>query len=82
MTRAYRPSRDHVLMAIQHVSLRRIRDFADARVPQGLSGGRVVRHQASRAVAGEDQSARGRQQSAAAAVRRNSGCLHATLPVL
>ena len=59
---------DQILPAVQHVSLRRIRDAADARVPQRLSGGRVVRHQVARAIARKEQPSRRGQQSATAAV--------------
>ena len=58
--RYWRPSSMNVCGAL--------RDPADARVPQRLAGGRIVRHQVARAVAREQQAARRGQQSAAAAV--------------
>src|ERR1700719_4568804 len=57
-------SRDHVLMTIEHVGLRRIGDVANARVPERLAICRIVSDQVSGTIAGKDQSTGGCQHTA------------------
>ncbi len=47
-------SRNHVLVAVEHIRLWRIGDVANARVPQRLASCCIVSHQASRSIAAED----------------------------
>src|SRR5262245_34003878 len=47
----------HMLFAVEHVRLRRVRDVPDARVPDRLAGLRVEGHEIAAAVAREDQPA-------------------------
>src|SRR4249919_3020725 len=53
----------HVLLAIEHVGLRRIRDATEPRVPQWLSCCRVEGDEVAGAIAGEDQPASGGQHT-------------------
>src|SRR4051794_10081933 len=57
-----------VLLTVQHVGLRCVRDITDSRVPHRSTRARVMRHEVSRSITGEQQTARGCQESPAAAV--------------
>ena len=64
---ASRPSEQHVLFAVEHEGLGGTRQSADLRIPQALPGSRVPGLDVL-AVAQEQQAARGRQETGAAAV--------------
>ena len=59
-----------MLPSVDEVSLRCVGRIAYARVPERLAIGGVQRHKVSATIAGENDSARGRQQPAAAAARK------------
>src|SRR5207244_1660919 len=52
-------SHQQILMAVEHVRLRRVRHLTDVRVPQNLSVGRIVGHDVATEIAAEEQLARG-----------------------
>src|SRR5437762_7415118 len=58
---------DQVLVTVEHVGLRRVRDPADASVPERLAIGGIVRDKVAGAVARKKKSSSGREQSASAA---------------
>src|SRR5690348_11096717 len=60
-------------MAIQHKGLGRVSNATDPGVPEGLAARCVMRDEVAGAIAGEQQTARGGEQSARAAAVRIIG---------
>ena len=60
---ARRLPRRAVLLSVEQVGLRRVRDHADPGVPQRLALGGVERHEVARAIAGKQQPSGGRQHT-------------------
>src|SRR5262249_7803571 len=61
---------EDMLLAVEHIRLRRIRDGAQPRVPQRRSGGGVESHEVARAVARKEQTAGSRQHAGGTAAAR------------
>src|SRR5215510_2100286 len=72
---------EQILMSIEHVRFGRIRLIADARMPQGLSGGRVKSHKVG-STAGKNQFSRSGQQSGGASSWKLMSPGHVTGPVI
>jgi len=58
---------EQILMAVDHVGLRRVGDLADARVPKDFAVGGVIRNEVAADVSGEDEFAGSRENAVAAA---------------